>query len=156
MKNDIPEELKNEAVQACLKGVGVDEVAEKIRAILEPKIIDMSVFIESGIDMMFSNELIKWYTSVLYSIGLKTVKKYCTHGGDEYGYCNPRFNYIYACPNGFAKCPVPPGFRVRIYHRSGGYAQVDSSNFKTWQHLNGDDDTIAFEILELADGWKFP
>ena len=127
------------------------------------KVIDLSVLIDSQIDCEFSDCDFKQYTSVgrLSSIfGGQTLPFVLS---DDVGYnnakfeqCRPRMNHIHAWQGG--ACPLPEGFRVKVWLRDGGQKPMETIvNYLTWSHdVSHWRDIIAFEVLGLADGYVMP
>ena len=122
------------------------------------KVIDLSVLIDSQIDCEFYDELdfdeeqlrIGFLTSIdcsgyPYSLGC-----------DGYFFCRPRMNHIHAWQGG--ECPLPEGFRVKVWFRNTLYAPADRpATSIRWCHDGDLYDIIAFEVLEkLANDYVMP
>lgn len=139
---------------------------ELIKSKPKPKKIDMSVCIESGIDMEFSDcdDFVKSETidiGKLASIINDKFRPYKSDCDAIYPYCRPRMNHIHACPDGFDKCPVPEGFVVNVNYRQPSLL-VDAEHLLgngleasryTWNHAGGLTDIIAFEVTGIAEGY---
>ena len=128
------------------------------------KVIDLSVLIESGIDCEFwhssrypnQNEVGKlgkftnlnngWFYSTLSVPYLPKANK-----NGQWKYCKPRMNHKHAWPEG--ECPLPEGFEVKVWFRSGGHTVVTTRSGNYWG-INGD--TMCFEVLGVADGYVMP
>jgi hypothetical protein len=108
-----------------------------------PKVIDLSVLIDSQID--------------------------CTHDlTDGYGplddtwteeaLCEarvvPRTKYKHAWDGG--DCPLPEGFRVKVWYRNGRVSTNRVTNFSRWSHTLAGNDIIYFEVLSVADDYVMP
>ena len=113
------------------------------------KVIDLSVLIESGIDCEFSLDGETWCVDIL-AIVLNN-GRYSGVEYSEWNYCQPRMNHIHAWPEG--ECPLPEGFEVKVWFRSGGHTVVTTRSGNYWG-INGD--TMCFEVLGLADGYVMP
>ena len=117
------------------------------------KVIDLSVLIESGIDCEFSDALD--FDEEALRIGFLTSINCSGYpynlGCDVYFYCRPRMNHKHAWPEG--ECPLPEGFEVKVWFRSGGHTVVTTRSGNYWG-INGD--TMCFEVLGLADGYVMP
>jgi hypothetical protein len=118
------------------------------------KIIDLSVLIESGIDCELWDD-----SAARTNIGKLTIITDCptypyetTSSSDEvYSRCRPRHDHIHAWQGG--GCPLPEGFRVKVWFRSGGDAIVTTPSRLYW---GSNSETMAFEVLGLADGYVMP
>jgi hypothetical protein len=127
------------------------------------KVIDLSVLIESGIDCEFSDCDFKQYTGVgsLSSIlGGQTqpfvLSDAVGYNNAKYEQCRPRMNHIHAWQGD--ECPLPEGFRVKVWWRSGGEGDAgDAFHLDLrWSNEKRQSDIIAFEVLGLADGYVMP
>tara|TARA_R110002153_G_scaffold156209_1_gene308301 strand:+ start:114 stop:602 length:489 start_codon:yes stop_codon:yes gene_type:complete len=115
------------------------------------KVIDLSVLIDSQIDCEFSDKGAKnWHVSKACK-GIFQESLYGTKSGDFFEQCRPRMNHIHAWPEG--ECPLPEGFEVKVWFRSGGHTVVTTRSGNYWG-INGD--TMCFEVLGLADGYVMP
>ena len=115
------------------------------------KVIDLSVLIDSQIDCEFKDKGAKnWRVSKAF-IGLHQESLYGTESGDFFEQCRPRMNHKHAWPEG--ECPLPEGFEVKVWFRSGGHTVVTTRSGNYWG-INGD--TMCFEVLGLADGYVMP
>ena len=117
------------------------------------KVIDLSVLIESGIDIEFSLDGEVWYVDGLNRI------LYEGYSGKEYAewkYCRPRMNHIHAWQGG--ECPLPEGFRVKFWWRSGEEGDAGDAFYLglRWSNEKRESDIIQFEVLGLADGYVMP
>ena len=121
----------------------------------EPKIIDLSVLIESGIDCEFSDDGESWGIGTLdknYQSGLYL---YQDVNNFSWRYCRPRMNHPHHWEGG--ACPLPEGFKIELTFRNGEKIVVNNEYFiPRWAHWNTDGDIIAFRVLKIADGWKMP
>ena len=115
------------------------------------KVIDLSVLIESGIDCEFSDSGDKnWHINKVAE-GIYQGSLYSTELGEYFEQCRPRMNHKHAWPEG--ECPLPEGFEVKVWFRSGGHTVVTTRSGNYWG-INGD--TMCFEVLGLADGYVMP
>ena len=117
------------------------------------KVIDLSVLTDSQIDCEFYDELD--FDEEELRIGFLTSINCSGHpyslGCDVYFFCRPRMNHKHAWPEG--ECPLPEGFEVKVWFRSGGHTVVTTRSGNYWG-INGD--TMCFEVLGLADGYVMP
>jgi hypothetical protein len=122
------------------------------------KVIDLSVFIESGVDVELGDfqgvfflgghltHIIEKGSSSMYNASDST---------NAHSYARPRMNHIHAWQGG--ECPLPEGFRVKVWFRNTLYAPVDRpATSIRWCHDGDLYDIIAFEVLGLADGYVMP
>ena len=115
------------------------------------KVIDLSVLIESGIDCEFKDKGAKnWHVGKACK-GLYQESLYGTESGDFFEQCQPRMNHKHAWLGG--ECPLPEGFEVKVWFRSGGHTVVTTRSGNYWG-INGD--TMCFEVLGVADGYVMP
>ena len=121
------------------------------------KVIDLSVLIESGIDCEFSdaNEAGIFISKVIkqgkrISLALPEYRYYDVDG-DTWNRCQPRMNHKHAWQGG--ECPLPEGFMVKVWFRSGGDTTVTTPSRLYW---GANSETMAFEVLGLADGYVMP
>ena len=116
------------------------------------KVIDLSVLIESGIDCEFSDsgDDKNWHINKVAE-GIYQDSLYGTELGEYFEQCQPRMNHKHAWPEG--ECPLPEGFEVKVWFRSGGHTVVTTRSGNYWG-INGD--TMCFEVLGLADGYVMP
>ena len=115
------------------------------------KIIDLSVLIDSQIDCEFKDKGAKnWHVSKACK-GIYQDSLYGTELGEYFEQCQPRMNHKHAWPEG--ECPLPEGFEVKVWFRSGGHTVVTTRSGNYWG-INGD--TMCFEVLGLADGYVMP
>ena len=115
------------------------------------KVIDLSVLIDSQIDCEFKDKGAKnWHVSKACK-GLYQESLYGTESGDFFEQCQPRMNHKHAWPEG--ECPLPEGFEVKVWFRSGGHTVVTTRSGNYWG-INGD--TMCFEVLGVADGYVMP
>lgn len=171
--NKIPEELKLKGFNFLLNLINYDGIKyimdeekidirkffDEIKQLTKKKKIDMSVFIENDFLMQFGDlkGCMKTYGKIIKILENKKYK-YLIEGNGCFKYCQPLFNHVYACPNGFDKCPIPAGFEVRLYLRDGGLIVVPRYYKLRWRKkddLVGSTDIIAFEIIGLADSYEF-
>jgi len=120
------------------------------------KIIDLQPLIASGIDCEFSN-----FVGSAEQIG----PLLCIDDGGDFNYegrvlyfqkCRPRMNHKMFHDGG--ACPIPEGFMVEVYYRSGGALSGNVTDFH-WLYSKTSGcvaDIIGYEILRLADGWAYP
>ena len=115
------------------------------------KVIDLSVLIDSQIDCEFKDSCDKkWHVSKADK-GLYQESIYGTKSGDYFEQCRPRMNHIHAWQGG--ECPLPEGFKVKVWFRSGGDTIVTTPSRLYW---GSNSETMAFEVLGLADGYVMP
>lgn len=120
------------------------------------KIIDLSVCIESDIDMEFSDVSIFWKINKLIDINSKADRKYIDDCSNAYHLCRVRGNHWHSWGGG--KCPLPEGLKVHVQIRKGGVIPFDSTcnvNWKYHDELMTDYDVIAFRVLGVDDGWRY-
>lgn len=113
-----------------------------------PKKIDMSVCIESGIDCEFSDKKDFTEDNISKLYGLTTYNSIATFhdGRNKYrNHCRPRFNHIHASPTGWDKCPIPEGFRIKVWTHCNDWTQ-DSDQW--------DRDTIMIEVISITKGYE--
>jgi len=124
------------------------------------KIIDISHFIESGIDCEFSNNGGTWGVGTLVAMVDPSkgyperiyMKDYVDRHTRPYRYCRPRMNHKMFHDSG--ECPLPEGFRVKVWFREGNACIGDCEDFR-WGYGNLMTDIIGYEILGLADGYSY-
>ena len=123
------------------------------------KIIDMAHFIKSGIDMEFWDDSVKEaYIGTLDSISHSNARYKSSNGYGDFGTyenCRPRMNHKMFHDGG--DCPLPEGFKLKLYCR--GSAEVITHVYagRGWIHgTTSFADIIGYEILGLADGWAYP
>ena len=132
-------------------GIRADDIVTKEYPPDSIKKIDMSAFIESELDCEFNDGtyevwLISGLTGILDNYYLDDV-------GARWNKCRPRFNYPYANSKGWDKCPVPIGYRVRVW-------MVNNNCELIQQEWNGGDfeykwsSVRIFEIIEMLEGWE--
>ena len=121
------------------------------------KVIDLSVLID-GIDCEFDD---LGNTSAIAKLETITTSRvdeafvYISDKGLYWDRCRPRMNHIHAWQGG--ECPLPEGFRVKVWFRNTLYAPVDRpATSIRWCHDGDLYDIIAFEVLGLADGYVMP
>ena len=115
------------------------------------KVIDLSVLVDSQIDCEFSDSGDKnWHINKVAE-GIYQDSLYGTELGEYFEQCRPRMNHKHAWPEG--ECPLPEGFEVKVWFRSGGHTVVTTRSGNYWG-INGD--TMCFEVLGLADGYVMP
>ena len=128
------------------------------------KIIDMSHFIKSGIDMEFSDRsnFSNIWVGRLTSTSGSDFHVYACNSGDGHTryakFCRPRMNHKMFHDGG--ECPLPEEFEVVVYFRNAPNGEEVQSNSMDWSHKvnmhDGYSDIIGYEILGLADGWAYP
>jgi|TARA_B110000908_G_scaffold128718_1_gene151176 hypothetical protein len=117
------------------------------------KVIDLSVLID-GIDCEFDD---LGNTSAIAKLETITTSRvdeafvYISDKGLYWNRCRPRMNHKHAWPEG--ECPLPEGFEVKVWFRSGGHTVVTTRSGNYWG-INGD--TMCFEVLRVADGYVMP
>ena len=117
------------------------------------KVIDLSVLID-GIDCEFDD---LGNTSAIAKLETITTSRvdeafvYISDKGLYWNRCRPRMNHKHAWPEG--ECPLPEGFEVKVWFRSGGHTVVTTRSGNYWG-INGD--TMCFEVLGVADGYVMP
>ena len=113
------------------------------------KVIDLSVLIDSQIDCEFKPNGGQWYVGKLKEILASGL--YEDRLSNIWEQCQPRVNHKHAWPEG--ECPLPEGFEVKVWFRSGGHTVVTTRSGNYWG-INGD--TMCFEVLGVADGYVMP
>ena len=139
------------------KAETVDALLHSWRIKPAKKIIDMAHFIESGIDMEFWDDASDSYTniSILDSINVGLNHAFVSKLSC-YKHCRPRMNHKMF--HGGGACPLPEGFMVEVYYRSGGALSGNVTDFH-WLYSKTSGcvaDIIGYEVLGLADGWAYP
>ena len=118
------------------------------------KVIDLSVLIDSQIDCEFSDES-EFLCMNTRIANLRVVDRgpswYASNSPNQYLYCRPRMNHKHAWLGG--ECPLPEGFRIKVWFRSFGHAVVTTPSRLYW---GANSETIAFEVLGVADGYVMP
>jgi hypothetical protein len=120
------------------------------------KVIDLSVLIDSQIDCEFRDDIGE-RTNIGKLLEIKDddwdMYPYITGNSADkyYEQCQPRMNHIHAWQGG--ECPLPEGFVVKVWFRSGGDTTVTIPSGLYW---GANSETMAFEVLGLADGYVFP
>ena len=116
------------------------------------KIIDLSVCIDSGIDMEFGATDIKHIGTLLKIEETRYFSKNIIAGW--YTECRVRQDHWHSWQGG--KCPLPEGLEVALIYRNRGvgehkpvYLELD------WSHDNRLYDIIAFKVISVADGYKY-
>ena len=119
------------------------------------KVIDSSVLVDSQIDCEFSDSAnfhlvmkrslieVRETGTGRFRCELRTLWKHC----------RPRMNHIHTWQGG--ECPLPEGFRVKVWWRNGGGDVGDAFNLR-WSDEQRGSDIIAFEVLGVADGYVMP
>ena len=123
------------------------------------KVIDLSVLIESGIDCEFSDDFSSHLTigTLLRITDCASYPYETDNSKDEvHGECRPRMNHIHAWQGG--ECPLPEGFRVKFWWRSGEEGDAGDAFYLglRWSNEKRESDIIQFEVLGLADGYVMP
>ena len=117
------------------------------------KVIDLSVLIDSQIDCEFSDSAnfhLVMKRSLIEVRGTGTGRFRCELR-TLWKHCRPRMNHKHAWQGG--ECPLPEGFEVKVWFRSGGHTVVTTRSGNYWG-INGD--TMCFEVLGVADGYVMP
>ena len=126
------------------------------------KVIDLSVLIESGIDVELGDfqgvfflgghltHIIEKGSSSMYNASDST---------NAHSYARPRMNHKHAWFSG--NCPLPEGFVVEVWYRDGlrlpdNLMNSGIYNKTGWIHKNIGRDIIAFEVLGKATGYVMP
>ena len=126
------------------------------------KVIDLSVLIETGIDVELGDfqgvfflgghltHIIEKGSSSMYNASDST---------NAHSYARPRMNHKHAWFSG--NCPLPEGFVVEVWYRDGlrlpdNLMNSGIYNKTGWIHKNIGRDIIAFEVLGIADGYVMP
>jgi len=133
-----------------LRAIGMTQYGTKPKP--EPKKIDMSVAISSGIDCE-SSHLMGDRETWLPCGKLLEINEYQEYYTEEAPArtCRPRFNHIHASPVGWQSCPVPEGFIVKTWsydlHKcwvstKSNYLELD------WSKVQ------MFEVTGIQEGWK--
>ena len=117
------------------------------------KVIDLSVLIDSQIDCEFKGRNRSGaFINKLSRQGDPSMNyRYYDGDGDAWESCQPRMNHKHAWPEG--ECPLPEGFEVKVWFRSGWHTVVTTRSGNYWG-INGD--TMCFEVLGVADGYVMP
>jgi hypothetical protein len=124
------------------------------------KVIDLSVLIGSGIDCEFRDDIgERTNIGKLLEIMNADLHMYPYITGNSpdkyYAQCQPRIHHKHAWQGG--ECPLPEGFEVKVWLRSGGHTKnIRLVSELIWSHNNISSDIIAFEVLGLADGCVLP
>ena len=140
--------------------MGPDMHTEKRLWRIKPtqKVIDLSVLIESGIDCEFkdSDETGLFISKLSRQSGPSEEYRYYDGEDTSWDECQPRMNHKHAWDGG--ECPLPEGFRVKVWFRNTLYAPADRlATSIRWCHDGDLDDIIAFEVLEkLANDYVMP
>ena len=119
----------------------------------EPKRIDMSVCIKSGILCRItvvnpvygaSKSFMAFYNA---QIDMRVKEK-------KYKVEPLMFGHIHASPTGWQSCPIPEGFLLTIYWTTNGGVRTDreigSCDKKVWSYFP----ITMFQITGIAKGWK--
>lgn len=116
---------------------------------VKQKKINLSPFINSGIDMEFSNsnETVWVIDKVVGAIPTTFV----SDKGEFWAYCRPRMNHPHAWNGG--ERHIPGGFTGTALLRSG--MNILLSNINKWSHdsLNTELDVIQFTITGIEEGY---
>lgn len=122
-------------------------------------IIDMSHLVKSGIDCEFNEKYFgdgNWVKANLTNIG--PGEAYWDEHGASWSMCRPRINYNMYHDGG--ECPLPEGFRIKVYHRFSVEMDIITRQTGheswTWKHRSHSQNIIGYEILGLAEGWAYP
>lgn len=118
------------------------------------KAVDLSVLIESGIDCEFCDELDT--ERFVHKLVDTEGHQYKAGMGVSWDCCYPRMNHWHSWQGG--KCPLPEGFEVEILLRHGvrcNHTMYDTKKLR-WDHLSGQFDIIAFQVVGLSDGYCYP
>jgi hypothetical protein len=141
---------------ATVKCTGFTTPAKPIKP--KKKVIDLSVLIESGIDVEVSQDgKGQWYLGgQLVQIHDGIHRYECFNSTQYEKQCRPRMSHIHAWQGG--ECPLPEGFMVKVWWRNSTRGDVSAVNNLAlrWSNKNYPSDIIAFEILGLADGYVMP
>ena len=120
------------------------------------KVIDLSVLIDSQIDCEFRDDIGE-RTTIGKLLGITNADldlyPYTTGNSADkhYGQCQPRIHHIHAWQGG--ECPLPEGFVVKVWFRSGGDTTVTIPSGLYW---GANSETMAFEVIGIADGYVMP
>ncbi len=116
----------------------------------EDKVIDMSHFIDSGLEMEFWNGVLKMkWSGYLHVILNVSNCKYTNKHGESFEYCSPKFNYDYASMTGWDKPPIPEGYVINFLHYDGQCGdKCCDYNDMVWE------DVRIFRITSIKDGCK--
>jgi len=121
----------------------------------ENKIIDLSILIDSGIDVEFpTGNGTSWFISQLTRIKENSI--YVSKHKYNYDKCRVRQDHWMAWQGG--ECPLPEGLTVDILTRDGkcGVTNEYWMTHWSWDNTDHSTDIIAFNILGVADGWAYP
>lgn len=133
--------------------------SHKYRRKPQKKPVDLSVLVDSGIDIEVSvND--KWRIGKLESI----VECCYLIQGSSRGWtkCRPRMNHVHAWQGG--ECPLPGGLKIKVYTCYSGKVKesetttgdgLKAARWGGWQ-VGAGDPTVGFEILGLMDGYCWP
>ena len=118
------------------------------------KVIDLSVLIDSQIDCEFKPNGGQWYVGKLKEILASGL--YEDRLSNIWEQCQPRMNHKHAWDGG--ECPLPEGFMVKVWFRSGEEGDADDAFYLDlrWSNEKWQSDIIQFEVLGLADEYVRP
>jgi len=120
----------------------------------ESKVVDLSVVCGSNIPMLFGDgdcEDDEWLPGYLSSISYGVDFPYHLFCGPAYKRC--RFDTTRPVAWFGGECPLPDGVEFKAWLRHGG---LISESVKWWRHRDSQTDIIAFQVLGLMEGWKYP
>ena len=136
---------------------GVDPRDWRIKPAL--KQIDLTPMIEGELDCEFwqSNKMFKRIGKLERCNFTTSDAGTFVMGLDEFDHCTPRISPHVHYWGGSDKCPVPEGFEVRLYLRSGDCLPLRNRNSASWSHhpSSNIDDIIGIEFMSLKHGYTF-
>lgn len=137
--------------------------SEEYRRIPTKKPVDLSVLIESGIDVETSEypDFRRRCIGELRSIDKSPHSKYPYYKLGDWDfdaiYCRPRMNHWHAWQGG--ECPLPEGVVADAVYRDGEIRKGIFVKAWNWEHKQSTSmtvDIIAFKVIGLADGYSWP
>lgn len=118
---------------------------------IEPaeKVIDLSGIVGSGIDVEFSNTGENWGVHP----NVNKIADYRLHFKYSRVRQTPHIHFW----DGGGKCPLPEGLKVNLIFRHGDNLRLPAIDYMSarWTHEFTIDDIIAFEVLGVAEGWRY-
>ena len=116
------------------------------------QIIDLSVCIDSGIDMEFTDDNNVWKKIEKLKNIDNNYYTYVPFNNPGFKYCRVRQNYYHGWKGG--ECPLPEGLEVKLYFNDS--ISIVTSNI---QHLCWDSSSqnriIGFEVLGTAENFRY-
>lgn len=141
-------------IPLCLKCTHYRQPTEDLFTPKQKKIIDLSVCIESGIDMEFSDDGSFMIIDTLVNT-CSVNKVYRTSHSSLFNKCRVRQDHWHSWQGGY-KCPLPEGLKVELMYRNRGKGQHSPAYTELdWNHNDSVYDIIAFKVISVADGYKY-